>query len=447
MKNLSLPEYISACRTVCSQTHSNTCQECKPILTVAQTIIDDGFVVMSEAFRNAYPSLKYTAEIARRKFLQMPLVNIVIGNTGSGRACSYLVENQPGMDYTSVYHLISSVIEKQSNVTSCGMLKETLKSIMSLASSDRERELIRVTTFVAGKFSQSSARKQLGLEDMNRRTAELEKCAMEVKEIKDNVEEIAQSEIHGLAINHGLDLNHSSSENEDSEAGCDDDEGAALSCEQEKDMADTLKDSHFNWFEFICQMESKNNACTKGMLNSFHSCLSKFDFTERELVLTRQSYLAYKADEDQYSHTRNQMERILNGDVVTDSESDNDLEYYNVDKVEMIKKKLESIKRCTKRRIAKRIAARKFLQRSYSKRTNCIVEKYPDIGESIENFVQSCNVGADAWRRTGVLTFDGNVKVQQKSTYKRIQHHLQEKYGRPFSYGTVVELCVARNKR
>lgn len=51
-------------------------------------------------------------------------------------------------------------------------------------------------------------------------------------------------------------------------------------------MADTLKDSHFNWFEFICQMESKNNACTKGMLNSFHSCLSKFDFTERELVLT-----------------------------------------------------------------------------------------------------------------------------------------------------------------
>ena len=51
------------------------------------------------------------------------------------------------------------------------------------------------------------------------------------------------------------------------------------------------------------------------------------------------------------------MERILNGDVVTDSESDNDLEYYNVDKVEMIKKKVVSIKRCTKRRIAKRIAA------------------------------------------------------------------------------------------
>lgn len=68
------------------------------------------------------------------------------------------------------------------------------------------------------------------------------------------------------------------------------------------------------------------------MLNSFYSCLSKFDILERELVVTRQSYLAYKADEERYSHTRNQMEGILNGDVVTDSESDSDLEYYNVNK-------------------------------------------------------------------------------------------------------------------
>lgn len=39
-----------------------------------------------------------------------------------------------------------------------------------------------------------------------------------------------------------------------------------------------------------------------------------------------------------------------------------------------------------------------------------IVEKHPDIGETIERFVRNNNVGAEAWRRTGVLTFDGNVK-------------------------------------
>ncbi|KAL5457266.1 hypothetical protein EMCRGX_G034513 [Ephydatia muelleri] len=56
-------------------------------------------------------------------------------------------------------------------------------------------------------------------------------------------------------------------------------------------------------------------------------------------------------------------------------------------------------------------------------------------------------VGADAWRRTGVLTFDGNTKLKSKVTYKAIQGHLEAVYGRKFAYGTVVQLCVPRNKR
>ena len=73
--------------------------------------------------------------------------------------------------------------------------------------------------------------------------------------------------------------------------------------------------------------------------------------------------------------------------------------------------------------------------------------KYPDIGETIESFVQNNNVGAEAWRRTGVLTLDGNVKKRQKVTYERIRKHLESVYERKFSYGTVVQLCIARNRR
>ena len=47
-----------------------------------------------------------------------------------------------------------------------------------------------------------------------------------------------------------------------------------------------------------------------------------------------------------------------------------------------------------------------------------------------------------------MFTFDGNnTSVAQKVTYERIRQHLQELYGRKFSYGTIVELCVARNRR
>ncbi len=56
-------------------------------------------------------------------------------------------------------------------------------------------------------------------------------------------------------------------------------------------------------------------------------------------------------------------------------------------------------------------------------------------------------VEADQWRRTGVLTFSGNLKRGQKVTYKRIEKYVEEKYHTRISYGTVVQLCVVRNKR
>ena len=80
-----------------------------------------------------------------------------------------------------------------------------------------------------------------------------------------------------------------------------------------------------------------------------------------------------------------------------------------------------------------------------------IIKEHPRIGDDIETFVKENKVGADAWRSTGVLTFTygnkGNVIIGQKMTYSRIKYYLEEKYGHKISYGTVVQLCVARNRR
>ena len=56
-------------------------------------------------------------------------------------------------------------------------------------------------------------------------------------------------------------------------------------------------------------------------------------------------------------------------------------------------------------------------------------------------------MGADAWRRTGILTFDGAHARGKNVTYKSIQEYLQTKYACKISYGTVVQLCVVRSKR
>ena len=76
-----------------------------------------------------------------------------------------------------------------------------------------------------------------------------------------------------------------------------------------------------------------------------------------------------------------------------------------------------------------------------------ILKDHPDIGKANEEYVQERNVGADVWRRTGVLTFDGNTKVKQKVTFRRIKEHLESMYNHKFAYGTIVQLCVAINWR
>ena len=119
----------------------------------------------------------------------------------------------------------------------------------------------------------------------------------------------------------------------------------------------------------------------------------------------------------------------------------------STDGKEMIKKHKEALKRKAVRETKQRIMEERFLKRRRSKKVSRILTQCPDIGKEIEQFVQDSGAGADAWRRTGVLTFDGNRKLKKKPTFKRIQQHLQEKYNTHISYGSVVQLCIARNKR
>lgn len=88
-----------------------------------------------------------------------------------------------------------------------------------------------------------------------------------------------------------------------------------------------------------------------------------------------------------------------------------------------------------------------FLSRQMPKRVSQILQECPNIGDTIERFVEEHNVGADAWRRTGILTFDGNTRLKEKVTYEKIRQHLEETYGRKFSYGTVIQLCVPSDNR
>ena len=156
--------------------------------------------------------------------------------------------------------------------------------------------------------------------------------------------------------------------------------------------------------------------------------------------------------------------RAVNGEIVSESESDAAESYTTVSDPlstagkKLIEKKRMMIKRRSRRRLLptnvffvvrcqrEPIESKKFPVFTH-RYPHPRGKKFPDVGETIEKFVEEHQVGADAWRRTGVLTFDGNTKIENKVTYEKIRQHLQDTYQHKFSYGTVIQLCVPRNKR
>ena len=104
-------------------------------------------------------------------------------------------------------------------------------------------------------------------------------------------------------------------------------------------------------------------------------------------------------------------------------ESDNTDNYINLDITSneaqhLVPKKRKSLERRARCLKAQAIAEKNFLQSKTSSAVHGILKDCPDIGNIMEKFVEERNIGADAWRCTGVLTFDGNKQVYEKVTYE-----------------------------
>ncbi|WAR08101.1 BIR7A-like protein [Mya arenaria] len=220
-------------------------------------------------------------------------------------------------------------------------------------------------------------------------------------------------------------------------------------------LMDLLRELQYNWFAFARVLESNltlNDEQLNQLLLDFAGLIPMLNLADNEEKLIEQSRQAFLLRNRLVETIHHDNEEI--GDTDSDTEITTD-ELANIHNLldengkMVIAKKTLSIRRKARANANKIIAERRFLKRKVGKKTSGILKKFPDIGKTMETYVKESSVGADAWRRTGVLTFDGNVKnnIKPKVTYKRIQSHLQKTYNRKFSYGTVVQLCVARNKR
>ena len=210
-----------------------------------------------------------------------------------------------------------------------------------------------------------------------------------------------------------------------------------------------LRENKLNWFAFVAELRNVIRGYTPEALNQlladFAFYLSCSDVTVEEEKVIEESRQAY-LETERIRYTAEESE-----DIGSDEESDiiNPDDWLSITGLdseaakEMIVKQRKIHKRKIQARASKAATEARLLQRKLPNRVSNILLKYPNIGDDIEKFVKDRRVGADAWRRTGVLTFTYGKTSQtpgQKVTYGQIKEHLKEKYGVKLGYGTIVQL-------
>ena len=202
-----------------------------------------------------------------------------------------------------------------------------------------------------------------------------------------------------------------------------------------------------NWFEFAERvhgmLKDGETEVIESALLDFKNKIFSLDISPEDKNIIEQSLKAYLATRQPHEKEKD----IAEGMIVSENESTDDEcqmwirgeDLLGEKGRALLKKKRAALKRKTVRDIKKKMAQRRFLKRRRSKKGSKVVRDCPGIGMEIEQFVKDCGVGADAWRRTGILTFDGNRKQRKKATFKRIKEHLEQVYQRSFAYGTVVQ--------
>ena len=460
---LPLQQYVEVFSLFCKIKHLKPCTNCDLLLKVAEHIITEGYISLKHAFEISSPGVTYTSSHARRKLLQMPLAAVGVGCKSEGTFSLYLVEKQPGVSHVTLQTLLNQVIQSRYKKNAPFVSKLEMKSLLNIAESESEKERLKYLAARSSGFSATQVRNVYGFHNAHQRENKVRAAYEEAKMIQESILKI--SEVKERALLESLDIYDSGTESDESDTETDTDyEVEDVKYETENDeirvcldtakLLEILKSCKYNWFGVVDRVSEIVHDLTPEALNKllleFAAEIPTLGLSPDEKQLAEQSQKAFACIE---KARRRELE-TQNGLVVSDSDSSETELWQNEvksilgdDGKRVIEKKRASLRRKSVRKAKRKIMEKRFLKRRRSKKLSRVEQQCPGIGPAIEEYVAECGVGADAWRRTGVATFDGNKKIKKKATFRRIKEFLEKKYCRSFAYGTVVQLCIARNKR
>lgn len=251
----------------------------------------------------------------------------------------------------------------------------------------------------------------------------VDEAIKDAKAIRSAIDGIARLKEKAALLNFGVAVDDSSDAETDSSD--EDDESAQVTNESpsveglkplssfpSSELLSLIRQSQCNWFEILQALEEAGYDS-----QGFDSSYKDLNLLQSKVNLLDQSYAAYHQISDELMPQQEREAACVNDFIVSESDSDHPDDEMKI----ALKKKIDAIRRKCRRDRAKALADKRFLSRKIGRKVRGIIHDLPDIGQTIEEFVKERSVGADAWRRTRVLTFDGNKAVKEKV---RIQAHL-----------------------
>ena len=180
ISDLLLEEFVTGREMYCQKIHNQlNCQQCTSLITFAKELLKHGLVPLSESFRKCF-GCEYKFHKAIRRLMQLPIAVFRVKDK------LYVVENRPDMNYTRFVKFLSMLVPAELMQT--GILRENLKILCELASSEKDKKLIRVAATT--NLSATRAKKELGISNLVKEREAVAEAVQQYRDIRDAVEEV-----------------------------------------------------------------------------------------------------------------------------------------------------------------------------------------------------------------------------------------------------------------
>lgn len=278
----------------------------------------------------------------------------------------------PGVDYEKLVNIFESATSTTSSQT---ISKSELQNLLTLAQSDREKELVRYTAFKASGLTASAARRQYGFDNMGERAARVEAYIEECLHIRESINSLSEDQEAAAMQLLGIDDIDMDGSSEMDSSGEQNDSLLQNTSETNyfdyDEVVPILRASQFNWFELVNTMVEKvssdNEKSVISQLSEYFPKVLEICRTSSEETLLQQSYQAFSNYYNTHQLEADRSADALNGFIVTDSESEDPDQYIGLNDTSsekakaIIEKKRKAIRRRARYLISKSIANLNFL--------------------------------------------------------------------------------------